>query len=1836
MGSLEQKITTNYWIEKLNAFTTVNDQSYVVKTTSECSITNDQLGYFQKLTNGNEMAEFTVCLTIFNALLMRYFETTTTVFSSGVQQEVPLLFNSLNPSGKTIKSYLTEIKEEIQTVYKYRKYNHIALQKETFEKYTSYGLFFNSEVSNALLPFSIQINKRKENVILSIAYTETFVSEYTATHFLQNFKNWICNLETILQEETGKITLLSLTEKNKITYDFNNSTLNFSLDESLIQLFENQVEKTPKSIALQYKEITLSYEILNEKANQFANYLIVEQHIEEGDFVGVKLDRTPNLLIAILGILKTGATYVAIDVKYPEERIRFIENDSNCKYVIDEKTVTTFLSETAQYEIHNLGIKVKSTDIAYIIYTSGTTGNPKGVMITHQNAVAMLYWAKEEFKNDNIAVVYAVTSHCFDLSIFEIFYTLTTGKKIKLLQNALEIGANLKNDQHILINTVPSSMRAILEEGHRLENVTTINLAGEAFPIDIAEKLQTTKAAVRNLYGPSEDTTYSTFYKLTQKNYANIPIGKAIANSQAYILDEYLQPVPIGVAGKLYVAGLGVTKGYLNQPELTAKKYIKNPFQENGQMYDTGDMAKWLPDGNIIFLGRKDSQVKLRGYRIELEEIAAKIVSYSSAIIQAVILVETNKNTQTLIAYMVTQEATNAEKVQEYLQNCLPAYMIPNQYVPMTSMPLTPNGKIDKKKLRNIAEVYLAKANYVAPKTELEIALVHIWEEVLGIEQIGITNTFFELGGHSLLVGQVINKIYKKLHKSISIKSFLETPTIQEIKEKLTENAYIPIPKVTETTYYSLTTSQKRIWVLSQFESGNAAYNISGVVKLKGNVDATIIKKTFKQLISHHEILRTVFKTASNDEVVQCILPEDEIIVDFEEKTIESNDATVIQNHLKKAQNVVFNLENGPLVCVRLLKTIEENYLLSITIHHIISDGWSMELLISEFTEIYNTLVSKETVEKNKLTIQYKDYANWLALQLNEDTYKNSEAYWLTQFQGELPVLDLPNFKKRPQIQTHTGKTKQYNFSTSFLNKLETFSTANDVTLFMTLLSGINTLFHRYTKQEDIIIGIPIAGRIHPDLENQIGLYLNTLAIRTKLNKNNSFSEVLAHQKETLLAAYEHQNYPFDELANKLNLKVDTSRSALFDVMVVLQNHQQLKSIQPKTTLEGITVEPYQTERETSQFDISFTFIEKETLKLNVEFNTDIYDEFLIDQMVAHYEQLMETVIVNTDEKIIAIDYTTADEKQRLVTEFNQTRQVYPDSTVINVFENQVSTTPNRIAIKSEDRSFTYEELNLQANSLANYLIETHQITPNDFVGVKLERTEQIISTILAILKTGAAYVPIDMEYPEERVAYIKNDSNCKLIIDAEEIRQYEAIKTEFSTEDLEIPKSKEQLAYIIYTSGTTGNPKGVMISQASFLDYVTTFKNHFQLTQDDKIMQQASIAFDTSIEEIFPILISGGQLIIQKDRNDINALIKECEKHEVSILSTNPYVLQFLNEQHTEFNLKFRMLISGGDLLKPSQVDKIYQKFTIYNTYGPTESTVCASYYKINTISESFPIGKPIANRQVFIVDGESNQLQPIGVAGELCISGEGVAIGYLNQEELTKEKFVKNPFVKASKMYKTGDLARWLPNGNIEFLGRIDRQVKLRGYRIELGEIEHTIIDFSEEITNTVVTIKEINNEKVLVVYFTATTTINKAELKDFVQRKLPEYMVPSFYVHMEEIPLTSNGKINYNAFPAVSINDIIRKIYTAPTNEVEEKLVEIWENILGIEKIGIQDNFFELGGHSMKVIQLGNNIQRAFNYKMKIKDLYDTPTIQNLARLIKEETDTNSEEVVDRIII
>ena len=798
MTSIEKKIASNYWRNKIKDLPMVNDQSLQLSETSRLEIAKEELAYFKKLTNENSIAEFTILLSIFNILIQRYFNPNHAVLLSGMKQaEKALLYKLIPIKDNTFKEYLNQLKQEVQANYKHSDFNPLAF-KDPLENYATFGFSYNAknQFQKSTLPFTLAIQKKDQRLIVSIFYDEKFAENYVAHHFLENFKNYLLKLKSFLNEKLNQLPIVSTVEKNQLLESFNRTTTTDRKDETLIDLFEKQVINTPEAIALEYKGGLLTYKELNEQANQLAAYLANHHQIVQNDFVGIKLARSEKLLLAILGVLKLEATYVPLDVNYPAERISYIEKDSNCKCCIDEEVYRRFAKSKAEYSKVNRLMDRKAERIAYIIYTSGTTGNPKGVMISHQNAVAMVYWAWETYNSANFEVTYAATSHCFDLSIYEMFYTLSIGKRLKILNSSLEIGAALPKDRKVLLNLVPSSIRNILENGHSLENVSIINLAGEPFPVDIAKKLLLVVPEVRNLYGPSEDTTYSTCYRLSaQKNYDAIPIGKPITNTRAYVLDEELQLVPLGVVGKLYLSGAGIAQGYLNRPKLTAEKFIENPFVQGERMYDTGDLAKWMLDGNLAFLGRKDHQVKLRGYRIELGEIENAVLSYSDHISEVVVAIKSYKEKPALVAYYVENISIDRSNLRSFLAAQLPAYMIPEYFIRVEKIPLTPNGKVDKNSLPQIDTASLVKRDYVAPLDAIEKALVDIWEQVLDVSPIGVNDHFFDLGGHSLMITQIINAVYKKLQKSLSYKAFFKNPTIKDLRNALEKRIFHPILK---------------------------------------------------------------------------------------------------------------------------------------------------------------------------------------------------------------------------------------------------------------------------------------------------------------------------------------------------------------------------------------------------------------------------------------------------------------------------------------------------------------------------------------------------------------------------------------------------------------------------------------------------------------------------------------------------------------------------------------------------------------------------------------------------------------------------------------------------------------------------------------------------------------------------------------------------------------------------------------------------------------------------------------------------------------------------------
>lgn len=1658
------------------------------------------------------------------------------------------------------------------------------------------------------LDISFVFVESEQGLTLNVEYNTDIYEDNFIDNLLNHFEAFVSAGLRKPEQAINAIEIVSPAEKNKLFNEFNSVLTPYDSSLTVVNLIQSKAKENQNQTAFVHQGEKISYGQLEEYSNKLANCLEQQFKIKKGDFVGIELERNSWMIIAIIGALKAGAVYVPIDPTYPEVRKNYIQQDSGCKLIINAEILDEFKSNLQNYDdVHIATISQK--DLAYVIYTSGSTGNPKGVQITHESFVDYVLTFKNYFQLTAQDSVVQQASISFDTSIEEIFPILISGGTLFFHDEKGDFEALFRlceRSEITVLSTNPYALQYLNHVYHQYNlSLKTLISGGDTLQADHISNLWD-KFALFNTYGPTESTVCTTYYQVTNKETV-IPIGKPIVNRQVYILEsDSTQLTPVGIVGELCISGKGVAAGYLNQPELTNEKFVLNPFSSDTVMYRTGDLGYWMLDGNIGFIGRKDYQIKIRGYRVELGEIEHALQE-DKTVATAVVLAKECAEEQVLVAYLVGKNI-NIEVLKNSLRTSLPEYMIPGFYVELDAIPLTSNGKIDKKSLLAIEDLGVKNSEYVAPKTDLESQMVLLWEEILGISKIGITTSFFDLGGHSLKVIRLINKL-EKLGYKLKVKDVFESPTIIGIIEKLQVSLKVQFAKIPEQEYYPVTSSQRRLWTLSQFEGGSVAYNIANVLELKGKLDLSLFQKSIDKLIERHESLRTVFKADESGILNQYILSAQSVIcpIKVHQGLNDEEISATINNHV----NYQFNLSSAPLLKVEIISLNDAHHLLLFNLHHIVGDGWSMEILSREIVAQYNHLKQATGIELQDLPIQYKDYAYWYNSVPNQEKLAESGNYWRNQFAGDIPVLELSTMATRPKVKTYNGDIVSHAFSVDFISKLRSFCHQKEATLFMALMAGLNGLFYRYSGQTDIIIGTPVAGRDYPDLEDQIGLYLNTLAIRTRFEVTDTYSSLVKKQKKILLEGYENQSYPFDILVEDLLLKRDLSRSALFDVMVVLHNQQDLFS--KEETFSEIEIAPYKKiQRNTSQFDLSFSFAEgKESLNLTLNYNTDIYTKTFVQNLIHYLEGFISEGIEKSNYNIAKIDFVPNEEKQRLLYDYNATNGDYPKNrTIVDLIASQTLKTPDAIALILESKTITYKELSVKSNQLAQYLLDHYSISSGDFVGIKVKRDEWLIITILAVLKIGATYVPIDLNYPEERIAYIEQDSNCKITITEKLLRNFEQANIK-ATELPEIKITPDSLAYIIYTSGSTGKPKGVMLTHDNAVAFLDWSIEEFAATDFDILYAATSHCFDLSVFEMFYPLSTGKKIRVIANGLSIADYI---DKDEKILINTVPSVVDNLLERGVSLENVSALNMAGEPIPIALSNALIKYPIEIRNLYGPSEDTTYSSCYRIEKKHEhSLPIGKPISNTRFYIVS-EELALQGEGLIGEICISGRGLSAGYLNKPELTEEKFVTNPFDSETKLYRTGDLGYWMPDKNIGFVGRKDHQIKIRGYRIELGEIEHALQE-DDTVTNAVVLTKEHVGEKQIVSYLKG-EKIDIQKIRNKLSQKLPGYMLPTYYLLLDEIPLTSNGKVDKTELLKLEVFKIKTSNYVAPISETEEIIVEIWQEILGLEKVGITDDFFELGGHSLKATELLSVIQKQFDVSINIQELFMHPTVQNLA--------------------
>lgn len=1459
-------------------------------------------------------------------------------------------------------------------------------------------------------------------------------------------------------------------------------------------------------------------------------------------------------------------------------------------------------------------------DLAYVIYTSGSTGQPKGVMIEHKNLVNFVNGMKNSLLYVTNGIFLALTNISFDISILELLVPLTIGCKIVIANDEEQLNPKalhqmMQKHQVNIVQVTPSRLQLLLSDpnGCRLlASVQTLLVGGEALPDHVLKTVrQISNAMVYNMYGPTETTIWSGVKLLN--NDSKVTIGSPIANTKFYILDKDGQIMPEGFPGELCIAGDGVARGYLNQLEMTAKRFVANPFAKGGRMYKTGDWAKRLPHGEIMFLGRIDHQVKIRGYRIELGDIEEKLLGHLQ-VQEAVVLAQSDDHGKmTLCAYYVGEVVSQTE-LREYLTVRLPEYMIPTHFISIEKMPLTPSGKIDRKELSGYQRIIEVGSPYEPPRNDKERTLQNIWQDILGVAQIGMLDNFFELGGNSLKAGMLVSSIRKVFNVELTITQVFRSKTIRNLLplfRQMETKIYTEIEVVEPREFYPVSSAQKRLYVLEKVGDVQLTYNIPEVFLIEGELDVQRLQSVIDKLVQRHESLRTSFDWMDG-ELVQFISPTVHCPIKSQEVPEEQ-----LEEHIRSFIQP-FQLEQASLFRVELLKLAEHKYILMYDMHHIIADGLSLQLLLHELVELY------KGTELPELRITYKDFSEWQNRLFAAGAFRHQEEYWVNRLSGTLPVVELPTDYPRPAIQSFEGNRVVMKVDAVLTAKLKKLAVQTSSTLYMVLLAAYNTLLAKYTGQDDIIVGTIAAGRPHADMEHLIGMFANTLAIRSYPHGEKAFDGFIEEIKDIVLKAFENQDFQFEELVDRLQLKRDLSRNPLFDTLFVMQN-MVTKSME----FGDATIKPYPLKHQSTKFELTVeAFEEQDTITLYFDYCTKLFKNETVEQMTRHFHRILERVANTPNIALWEINILSEAEKKQLLVAFNDTYVEYSDNKCIHeLIEEQAKKTPNNIAVVYDDQPLTYCELNEKANRLAR-LIRGKGVHPDELIGIMADRSLEMIIGMLAILKSGAAFMPVDPAYPQERINYLLEDSRTKILL----IQEHLLEKAQFNGEiirlvdqednmraeggsDLEPIGDATNLAYVIYTSGSTGNPKGVMIEHRSLVNLSQWHKRNFRLTYDDRATKYAAFGFDASVWELFPYLIAGASVYIipEQIRLDVYALNEFYERNLITITWLPPQVYeQFLELQNTTL----RFLLTGGDKVRAYS----HVPYEVINTYGPTESTVICTSYNIQKDNyRNIPIGMPIDNIQLYILD-RNNRLVPLGVKGELCITGDGLGRGYWGRNDLTEEKFIDNPFVPGKKMYKTGDLARWLPDGNMEYLGRMDFQVKIRGFRIELSEVESHLLNHPDIQKAVVIAKEDVPGHKYLCAYLVADKRASLSELRSYISQKLPDYMIPLYFIYLDKMPLTPNGKLDASVLPDPKESAVIEHHYEAPKNEIQENLVDIWQQVLAREKVSIYDNFFELGGDSIKALQISARLQK-YQLKMDTADLFKNPRINELSRYVKK---------------
>lgn len=1714
-----------------------------------------------------------------------------------------------------------------------------------------------------------------------LVYNSLLYQKSTIRRLVRHYTKLLASLVNDLRGPISELDPLDPEEKMLLRDGWNDTGAKYPDTETLTSLFEHTVKAWPDRVALVQRGLGVSYRELNTRSNRLARFLRQSGRIKRGSIVGICLEKSPQMIVAVLAVLKAGATYVPIDPALPPSRRDLIISDTGCAIVFgtplsDQPASSMFIVPEAldlrAFSCENPGHGPLPDDPAYVIYTSGSTGTPKGCRVSHRNVVRLMTNDRHDFDFHERDVWILAHSLNFDFSVWEIWGALLYGAKLVLPEkvsdrDVAELLRVIKENRVTVLNQTPDSfyvlsaaavqnsehdlaahLRMVVFGGAKLDP-TRFKAWVQRYPLD--------RIRLINMYGITETTVHVTYYEITatdiQSEFPVSVIGRPLPETRVFIGDSQGQPSPIGVWGEIHVGGTGVAEGYLNRPELTAARFVEKSSLGSGRLYASGDIGRWLDNGTIEFLGRRDNQVKIRGFRIEKDEIAFFLNQHPD-IRDAIVMARVSEHSQTdeLVAYYtepVREEGKSGltpAALREFLSGHLPGYMIPALFVAVPRIPLNSSGKVDFRLLTstNSGSSKLSGLEHVLPRDRAERVIVEVWERCLRHQNIGIHDNYFDLGGHSLTATRIVAEINAGLPGNMKLSDVFQFPTVAQLAAHLSGRPYEatdqPFP-VSGRDFYPASPGQQGIWAHEQLDEEKHIYNIPAAFRLTGDLDFTALSKAIDELVARHESLRTSF-IRQEEALYQIVSPLQPFQIQREDFSTDEHREELTRELINKAAVMPFDLARGPLFRVTLVKLGPREHVLVVTLHHIISDGWSLSVLQRELAALFTAHQRGIQLDLPRLPYQYKDFSCWLQARLESDETAKLRCYWREKLALPWPVDPLARIAAGDEAAAaFEGQTLVFRMNPDRADTIRNLAREERHSLFTVLVAFVKILLYKCTGEPDVIVGSPVSGRQVPGLEGQIGCFLNMLPLRDKIPRDASFRELLAQVRETFLDAIDHQEFPLERMVDEAGRGDWPGLTPLFSVVVILQDPEQVT-----LEFEGIEVTPIPVEKATSLFDLVFEFREAGSfLELGLSFRRSRFAANRIERLWAHFETVVAQCLDQPEAPLRRLCILPPEEVKLLhsLSAPSPGNQGWEATNIVEAFGSVSREHADQHALAMDGQTVSYARLRLHADTLARELTGRYQIRTDDIVALLFEPSIEMIAALLGVLKAGAAYLPLDPRWPKKRIEYVLSDSGCRLVLcgpDLDRMAQEScsipvlAVGRELSSKGWggTLPTiSPGQLAYVIYTSGSSGQPKGVMIEHHSVMNLIRGLDNRIysQYPPGLNVGCTASLVFDASVQQIFAALLSGHTLFlvpesVKKSPQDFIAFVRD---HSIHVLDLTPSLFQMLLRVHPpgDFAPALKHLIIGGEVLPASSVNAFYSSgrnrgVVISNVYGPTEATVDATCYDclLEAKQHPVPIGRPLPNVRILVLD-ENLGLTPFGDCGEICIGGVGLARGYTNPGTSSSTKFVAGLEVGEDRLYQTGDFARWNQEGDLQFLGRIDRQVKLRGHRIELAEIEAKLLA-CEGVVAAVVTLVGEGENRNICAYYVGDNQINEALVTTHLREQLPAPMIPSFVVRIPEFPLNSSGKVDLTALPRPvpsGLDSTIPGHHTASAS-----LVSIWSKVLKIDPACIdgRKTFFELGGNSLSSVYLLAEIYERLGVSIRLADFFGHPDILSLATFIE----------------